>query len=95
MSILRDERRSACSSLQVVFFPPSTPFGPRFQRSRGDLTAYLRGTGARWRVYGSHAGVWRLGVVAGGVVRSKAGGCTAPGGYGTRVAEVFWAIWAS
>ncbi|PPR92177.1 hypothetical protein GOBAR_AA28502 [Gossypium barbadense] len=27
------------------------------------------GTGACWRVYGSHAGVRRLGVVAGGVVR--------------------------
>ena len=44
----------------------------------------LAGTGARWRVYGSHAGLWRLGVVAGGVVRSKAGGCTAPGGCGTK-----------
>ncbi|KAK5835306.1 hypothetical protein PVK06_010994 [Gossypium arboreum] len=57
--------------------------------------AYLLGTGARWRVYGSHAGIRRLAVVAGGVVRSEGGGCTEPGGCGTRVAEVFWAIWAS
>ncbi|XP_016680884.1 uncharacterized protein [Gossypium hirsutum] len=44
MPIHRNEWRSACSSLKVIFFPPYTLLGPRFQRSRGDLTAYSRGT---------------------------------------------------
>ncbi|XP_040967177.1 uncharacterized protein [Gossypium hirsutum] len=44
MPIHRNEWRSACSSLKMVFFPPYTPLGPRFQRIRGYLTAYSRGT---------------------------------------------------
>ncbi|KHF97458.1 hypothetical protein F383_36799 [Gossypium arboreum] len=44
MPIHRDERRSAYSSLKVVSFPPSTPLGLRFRRSKGDLTAFFRGT---------------------------------------------------
>ncbi|KAK8344861.1 hypothetical protein V6Z11_A07G108700 [Gossypium hirsutum] len=61
-SMRHHERRSAHSNSKGVIFSLETPFGLRFQRSEGEMTANLQGTGAVL-TYGGCAGA---GVAVGG-----------------------------